>query len=371
MMQKKLEIRNSSIELLRIISMIMIVFHHFAVHGEFEFGGTLSLNHFWYNFIVMGGKVGVNIFVLISGYYLIENDKKLFDINKVIKFVLQVFFYSIIIFLIGALMGISDFDFKEIIKTIFPITFSRWWFASAYFVLYLIHPFLNKLLRSIDKGLYQRLLLLLVVCWSIIPTFTTSLFQSNSLLWFITLYVIAGYIKLYGLNKKFVLKQYILVFIGVLILTYSSSIVLNVLGYKWDFFAKYITYFYGQEKITILLLSICLFMIFATIKINNNKFINTLASATFGVYLIHDNIIVRNFLWVEVFNNSQYQENLLLIPYSIVVVTIIYSACSIIDLLRLYIIEKPCMKIVKHYSSKVIAPFKCVVTFLKKILFGE
>ena len=75
-MKNQVRIRNSAIELLRIISMIMIVFHHFAVHGGFDFGASLSPTHFWYNFILMGGKIGVNVFVLISGYYLIDNDKK-------------------------------------------------------------------------------------------------------------------------------------------------------------------------------------------------------------------------------------------------------------------------------------------------------
>lgn len=56
--------RNSAIELLRIIAMLMIVFHHFGVHGGFVFkSGMISLPHLWYNFIIMGGKIGVNIFV--------------------------------------------------------------------------------------------------------------------------------------------------------------------------------------------------------------------------------------------------------------------------------------------------------------------
>ena len=66
--------RNTSIELLRIISMIMIMFHHFAYHGNFEWNfNEVTLPHLWYDFILMGGKVGVDIFVLISGYFLIEN----------------------------------------------------------------------------------------------------------------------------------------------------------------------------------------------------------------------------------------------------------------------------------------------------------
>ncbi|KAA9302211.1 acyltransferase family protein [Aerococcus sanguinicola] len=75
--------RQTNIELLRIISIIMIIFHHFAVHGGFNWEATaITIPHFWYNFIVIGGKVGVNIFILISGYFLITKQDKLFDVKK-------------------------------------------------------------------------------------------------------------------------------------------------------------------------------------------------------------------------------------------------------------------------------------------------
>ena len=370
-MQNKPEVRNSAIELLRIISMIMIVFHHFAIHGDFSYGATLSIPHIWYNFIIMGGKIGVNIFVLITGYFLIDNNKKIFDINKIVKFIGQVWFYSVVIYLIGILTGIVDFSFNDIIEIVFPITFNTWWFASAYFVLYLLHPFLNKLLHSIDKSLFQKLLLLLVLFWSIIPTFMTSSFEGNTLLWFITLYAIAGYIKLYGLNKKFSIKQYCLMFVVVSILTYSSSVVFIILATRWEFFTSKITYFYNLNKLTVLLISLSLFMVFANLKMKYSKIINVIASATFGVYLIHDNSIIRNLLWVVLFKNVQYQDSLFLIPYSIIVVAIVYIVCTFVELLRQNIVEKPCMKIVKSCSSKVMLPFKKFVYLLKSFIFGE
>ena len=370
-MQQRLNVRNSAMELLRIISMIMIVFHHFAVHGGFSFGTTLSIPRLWYNFIIMGGKIGVDIFALISGYFLINNESKTLDINKIIKFIGQVFFYSVGIFIVCRLTGVIDWSAKSFIKAVFPITFSKWWFASTYFVLYLMHPYLNKLLHSIEKSIYQRLLLLLVVCWSIIPTFTTSSFQSNSLLWFVTLYSIAGYIRLYGLNVKFTTKHYFLFYLICSALTYSSSVIFTILGSKWDIFAQHTTYFYGQEKLTILSISLCLFMCFSTLKMNYHKWINTMASATFGVYLIHDNDIIRKLLWLDWFRNAEYQDSLLLIPYSIFVVAVVYIVCSTIDLLRRYIIEIPCMKIVKRYSHKVIAPLENLTSVLMDLIIGK
>ena len=79
----------------------------------------------------------------------------------------------------------------------------------------------------------------------------------------------------------------------------------------------------------------------------------------------------RPFLWQNVFHNAQYQESLILIPYSILAVVCVYTVCSLIDLLRQQIIEKPFMGIVRRYSDKGIIPFKKAVVFLKNLVFGN
>ena len=153
MLLKQRKTRNSSIELLRIIAMIMIIFHHFAIHGEFNWSASfVSIPRLWYNFIFMGGKIGVNIFVIISGYYLINNDRSIFDLPKIVKFVGQVLFYSIVLFIIGIFAFTGDVGVKSLIKACLPITFSHWWFASTYFMLLLIHPYINKLLLALEKN---------------------------------------------------------------------------------------------------------------------------------------------------------------------------------------------------------------------------
>ncbi len=363
--------RQSNIELLRIIAMIMIAFHHFACHGNFDWQSVgTTIPHLWYNFIVMGGKIGVDIFILISGYFLINSNGSVFNFKRILKFWGQVFFYSIGIYIVFCAVGVSDFGIKSLIKSLFPITFSSWWFASTYFVLYIIHPFLNMLLRRLDRKLYQSLLVMLVILWSVIPTFTTSSYQGNSLLWFVTLYAIAGYARLYGFNNNYTSKHYFAFWAIISVLTYASSAIFTFMGERWSIFSTHSTYFYGQEKVTVLLISLTLFMAFATLKMNYHKWINILASATFGVYLIHDNGIVRPFLWVDVFKNAQYQDSLFLIPYSILVVAIVYIACTMIDLIRKQIFEKPYMLLVNKYADTVLKPFSKICDFFRNIVFG-
>ena len=75
-----------------------------------------------------------------------------------------------------------------------------------------------------------------------------------------------------------------------------------------------------------------------------SKIINIIASSVFGVYLIHDNFLMRTKLWMGIIHGTDYQYSLKIIPYSIGVVIIIFCVCSIIELIRIYLIEKPYMK---------------------------
>lgn len=363
--------RNTSIELLRIISMIMIMFHHFAYHGNFEWNfNEVTLPHLWYDFILMGGKVGVDIFVLISGYFLIENTEKLFQPKKLLKFWGQVVFYSIMTYLLSVMLRLNAFEIKQLIKVCLPITYPGWWFASTYFMLYLIHPFLNKLLHGLSKTEYQYLILMMVLCWSIIPTATTQLFESNSLLWFVTLYGIAGYVNLYGGNQKLQSKHYFSLYFMVLIITYTVSTTFLFLGTKKEEWSTHAIDFFEIERLPILLMAITLFMGFVTLKTNYHKWINMIASATFGVYLIHDSSYIRYYLWTNIFKINQYQDSTFLILYSILVVFILYVSCTMIDLIRKKLVEKPYMLFVNHYTYYFLKSFKIICEMFRKWIFG-
>lgn len=363
--------RNTSIELLRIISMIMIMFHHFAYHGNFEWNfNEVTLPHLWYDFILMGGKVGVDIFVLISGYFLIENTEKLFQPKKLLKFWGQVVFYSIMTYLLSVMLRLNAFEIKQLIKVCLPITYPGWWFASTYFMLYLIHPFLNKLLHGLSKTEYQYLILMMVLCWSIIPTATTQLFESNSLLWFVTLYGIAGYVNLYRGNQKLQSKHYFSLYFMVLIITYTVSTTFLFLGTKKEEWSTHAIDFFEIERLPILLMAITLFMGFVTLKMNYHKWINMIASATFGVYLIHDSSYIRYYLWTNIFKINQYQDSTFLILYSILVVFILYVSCTMIDLIRKKLVEKPYMLFVNHYTYYFLKSFKIICEMFRKWIFG-
>ena len=344
--------RQSNIELLRIIAMIMIIAHHIAVHSGFGFPtDSISVNRLWVQFIQMGGKIGVNIFVLISGYFSVT--AKSVRINKVFNLWLQLFTYSVGIFLVFILVSPQLFSIELLVKNAMPITFSQWWFASVYFVLYLLSPFINVLLNSFDKKMYQRFLVLLFLCWCIVPTLFSKYFQSNSLLWFVFLYALAGYIRLYIDINSIKSYKYILVAIAVMFLTYLSVVVFDIIGLKIELVAQHATYLYDGQRLPAFIISLMFFVGFLNIKIGCIPFVNVISASCFGIYLIHDNRLIRNFLWSKLFQNSSFQDSELLILYTIMQIVVVFVVCSIIELLRIHLIERLYSKPVNKLSDLV------------------
>ena len=72
-MNERRAARQSGFELLRILAMVIIVAHHFARYSGFEKPEGVTFGLLWTQFLYLGGKLGVNVFVLISGYFLIES----------------------------------------------------------------------------------------------------------------------------------------------------------------------------------------------------------------------------------------------------------------------------------------------------------
>lgn len=356
--------RNSAIELLRIIAMIMIVFSHFASHGGFSFLAW-PVPRCWYNLIIMGGKIGSNIFVLITGYFLI-NKTQGFDPKKIIKLWGQVFFYSITIFAVvvytKSIMyfvyneGSIDISIKDTLSALFPVSFSEWWFVTTYFVLYLIHPFINKLLHTLSKNEYQNLLIITVITLSVIPTLTNDFFVSSNLLWFIALYCIAGYIRLFGLSVKLKSKHYAVILAIAAVLTYLSSFIFS-------------TPLYQQDRVLVLVITVCMFMVFNNLNMKYHKWINIVASTTFGVYLIHDNEYVRTFLWQTVFKQVCYYKSPFIVPYSFFAVFTVFIACTLIELLRQKTVEKIFMKVINGKFEKLKGCFNKISEKIKRFVF--
>ena len=68
--------RKSNMELLRIFSMILIITFHYAYKGGFDFGTELGANMLLIKTCWMFGELGVNLFILTTGYFMVEGKFK-------------------------------------------------------------------------------------------------------------------------------------------------------------------------------------------------------------------------------------------------------------------------------------------------------
>lgn len=357
--------RKSNLELLRIISMIFIISHHYVVHGNFELAQySLSYNKLFALFLIIGGKIGVNIFILISGYFLVSSE---FKLQKLFKILLQVFFYSIISIVIFYGLNIKPFDIKIAIKSIFPTTYGLYWFASSYIILYLLTPFLNVFLKKLDKTNFLQLICLLIILWSVIPTFLGRGPGFSDLSWFITLYFIAAYIKLYPHKFLDNLRRNSVVSLVSYFTILLSVVILELIGQKYSAFLNYSTYFSQMNMLPVLVCSVTLFLLFNNIYIKQSKFLNKIAASTFGIYLIHDNFLIRQFIWNDIYSNKLFFESKFFYLHAIIKISIIFIVCFIIESTRISIFDKSISNLTNRiekniFSSKYYIRFKSKLT---------
>lgn len=305
-------IRRDNIELLRVIAMLMILTLHALGHGDvlaqYDFG---SLGYIFWKVIEALCEVAVNVFVLITGYFMVNSK---FEPSRIIKLFLQVECFSIACLAVDKFVFHQTLGLQAFIYTFFPFTSGAYWFVSAYVVLILFVPLLNKLIKSMDKQQHFISIILLTVLFSVIPTF---MFWSKDILgngynfiWFIVLYFIASYIHLYEIGDRVKSNsfKYLVMYIllsegGNIINLIIGTVSMLVLGEP-----RGEALFLDYNSITVFPASVCLFMTFKNMKIENktlSRISISLGAVCFGVYLVTDNPLLRKPLW-KLLNLSRY-----------------------------------------------------------------
>lgn len=346
--------RKSNIELLRIIAMFSIILHHAIIHGIF--GGAWSFpteesrevfqnGTFIYEILYFGGKFGVHIFIMITGYFMTSSR---ISAKSIFKFWVPVFTWSII-FLFLTLLGMPSegiASFTEIVKSVFPIIFNRYWFAQSYLILYLLIPVLNAIHKGVSKKVRFYLMLFLFITMIVIPTFTTQyLIGNNPVPLFILLYYIGATVKDLErwISKR---KKIFRIMLPLSFIIYVFSVFFfNIIGLslKSGTILTHSTILSSQYSLIELLFSVSVFVLFTQLKISNSRLINITASSTFGIYLIHDNYFFRSTLWRNIINinNLLDMNQFVALGRLLIYVLLIFIACSLIEQLRSYVMKKP------------------------------
>lgn len=318
--------------------MCLIIAHHYVVLSGLSNPDILYRDGFTIKSIIVSivgawGKTGINCFVLLTGYFMCKQKA---SIKKFFNLLITVIFYDLIIELSFYIFGYKTFELKDFIINLIPIRSLDKGFMESYLIFYLFIPFLNIIVNSLKEKQHT---VLLTICLSIFVLFETIPFleiKNSYVTWFITIYLLASYIRnypkeIYSKNKFWFLSTIISMTISIIVIIYSAWE-----GYKLN---RFLSFQYMSDSSTFLAVinSINIFMLFRNLRIRQSKIINLLGSTTIGILCIHSHGGTMNdFLWgkllnnVNVYNNNS---NYLLIHIFLSVIAI-YLVCSIIEVIR-------------------------------------
>lgn len=319
--------RLSNIELCRLASILLVMLVHttkqsLGVNMNF---GALLLEAF--------SIIGVNVFILITGYFS-ATPKKTSLINLAFICLFWMIIKVAIRYSCGEQVGIKD---------VFFITSSNWFIAS-YIGLLFIAPILNKFCNTVsNRTLVGGVIILLCieVWFDLVPPYPGVKLGSQrgySVFSFMILYLLARAIKLYGLPKIF--KKYApIIYVMCAFVLASTTYACQLVGHNG--LTKLI---FAYSNPLVILSSVAFLMAFERIKINSSL-INHIAKSTLAVLLGHSAIF---FLYTKQFkylydNYSGIQ----VVGYWALAIAIVFCASIAIDQLRL-LLYNPIEKLMKH-----------------------
>lgn len=287
MLQK--DIRESNVELLRLVVMAFIVLHHFIFHGlgiyrflVFREPSILPPTHIDLALVIDSFFIAaVNVFLLISGYFSIK-----FKARGIVKLFSIVSFFAMIGFIFhlyvdGLTGGVIGSVVRVIQRGVFVFSNKTFWFVQNYFILMLLSNPINKFIEiSSAKKLRITIITLLFINvymgWIRDVTFVTDGYNLTN---FIMLYLIGRYIRLYY-HKNIAKKYDVFLFL-------CSSLMTAILAFVFQHngFNSFRALCYNSPFV--LISSIALFMLFIKIRLKS-KIINYLAASCLSIYLLQD-----------------------------------------------------------------------------------
>lgn len=348
------KMRNSSIELLRVISMLMVVAHHFVVHNldnAWDINGDSS-RFLIAVFAAPLGKISIVSFFAVTAWFLCEKESGFrVSFQRVWKMELQVLFYAWGMCILFVIFDKKLLNTSTILKSLFPVSTDLWWYVTSYILFLLLFPFLNKGLYLLGKQYHLYLCLVTIVVWGgiqgVLPNGYMDLANSVAFVW---IYILISYYKWYMKSFSFGASMWIagagftlcllprFVF-GYLPTVVSLSYPLNrVRCTAADVFSR-------EWKLPVMMAGLGLVLVFTAFSFNN-RVINWLAKSAFSVYLITEYPLMRTLLWKKYFTFSSLENGALPVAISFVVlVFLIYLLCALVDTLRRlvfrFMIDKP------------------------------
>lgn len=277
-----MQTRQSNIELLRLLSMLMIVIFHFNGHALTTAAPFFSEEGIAWNLTHTFTITATSIFVLISGYFGIH-----FKVKKVLNLYLRCFIWGMIGYLLYVVFTDNPLKLSTFVARFMPFTHNKWWFVITYLELYFLSPLLNAAIEMFDKTKHMLFILLFgfVTLYMGYCRETGEDTWGTSLSHFLWLYMIARYINKYvSLN---VIRKYQWIWLIGFIVSSGITFGLATLGAKYSVPVCLRAYPYCSPWVLIGALSLLLYALSFAFE---NQVVNWFASSSLSAYLLQDSI---------------------------------------------------------------------------------
>ena len=283
-----------------------------------------------------GGYLGNSIFVLLTGYFSIDrqvNWKRLFLLA------VTMIFYAVIIAVIWKFNGWNVPHKKAVLL---PFFYGYNWFVACYLIFMLFVPFLNAAILKASSVQHLTIILLLFFINLIVPAFKGVNFMNDAPLFqFLLFYLIGAYLKRFKFQHTILNKQSTWIKTAVVLLIIQIAAIAYTWIFKNDIW-RYVNLFSACLAVTY-------FMIAKTNGTCCFPTVNKLAASVLGIYLIHDNELVRPYIWTTIFPNASYLGSSYFVLFLLAKVCCVYAVCLLIDQIRVNFIEVRVKKIVDLY----------------------
>lgn len=323
-MKTEKKVRDSGMELFRILCLILIFWMHGA--GSYQNNEVSA----WISIAVsVIGNIGVSCFILISGYYGIK-----LNVKKMISLDLMLIFYSWIALALQFIWG-NNLGGEAMLSYIFPVIGKQSWYFTCYFALVFLSPFLNEAIEKMGELRLRQLLVTMLVIFSGITTFF--FFDINEdggkgIVHMVMLYLIGRYIGIYKKEKNYQTGKLILCFVAVSGVNFClNGALYAVTGTVQNRFARDNTLFTVVE-------AVCAFLIFKNVHFKS-RLINRTAKCVPAVFIMEwtlRGLITRYLFDYTALCEKSYYE-LLLLGVAIALVAV----GTVIDLLRTALLQLP------------------------------
>lgn len=364
-MSNRLE-RESNTELLRIICIFTILLHHFCIHALYPEVMQLNMSGYkWDSHVLLFMHafmfIGVNCFILISGWYGIKPKWRSF-----INLYLIYAFYNLLqpcTHIAKALLRDGSFSLPcsihEIItQTLLPFSHGHLWFMDCYLGLFLTAPLLNAAITHLNKQQHAYVLLLLTIANVYFGDFWSMALINHrgySLANFVYLYLIGSYLHKYiSINTINNNRWRLFGFYCASGLLWGICTTLKAYHFHlphWSAFA------YNNPLLLITAICFFLFMMSWHFK---SKFVNHIATSMLGIYMLNEGVIKYGF--IAPYSHQFTPAIQIIFWFMVSIIFLLFGIC--IDQVRIFM-TKPFWIVYERNAEKIRSKLKYLSTRIK------